>query len=60
MTKVRIGYELIDCSVLKNFLFMRLVSWKVKESWDGMPPYYFYTRTKWVTIFRVIDDEKNL
>jgi hypothetical protein len=47
------GNQTVDAKVVRRFLFMRLVTWGVRESWDGTPPFSEYEKTAWRPVWRM-------
>jgi len=46
--------ETVAVWILKKGWRRDLVGWRVRESWDGEPPFRFYIKTKWVSRRRII------
>lgn len=55
VVSLRAGGQLVDGVIVRRFLFMRLVAWKVRESWDGCPPYRHYTKVRWRPYWRMCE-----
>lgn len=46
--------QIVTAKIHKRFLFMCLVLWGVRSSWDGSPPFKVYTKTKWRPVWRLL------
>jgi hypothetical protein len=47
------GGQVVDARVERKFLFMCLVTWRVRKSWDGSPPFFKYNKAAWRPIWRM-------
>ncbi len=61
MVSLRLGwwddYQTVTAVIRKRFWFFYLVTWGVRESWDGTPPFSHYSTTKWRPSWRLISNE---
>lgn len=47
------GHKVQQVTVVRKFLFLRLIQWGVRESWDGEPPFHDYVTSRWVPVWRL-------